>query len=84
MRDLYLNCNGANQATAGGGVYARGAVWCVFDHVWFETPWEAGIRFYQDGTGYYGHHNSHPELPVQGWQEQQRRARVGYQVRAVR
>lgn len=58
FQDLYLNCNGANQTTAGGGVYARGAVWCVFDHVWFETPWEAGVRFYQDGLGNFGHHNT--------------------------
>lgn len=58
MENLYLNCNGANQTTAGGGVYARGAVWCEFDHVWFEAPWEAGIRFYQDGTGSNGHHNT--------------------------
>jgi hypothetical protein len=58
IREIYLDCNGANQATGGGGVYARGAIWCVFDHVWFETPWEAGIRFYQDGTGSYGHHNT--------------------------
>lgn len=57
MRDFYLNCNGANQSSAGGGIYARGAVWCKFDHLWIAQPWEAGIKFYQDGTGSYGHHN---------------------------
>jgi Pectate lyase superfamily protein len=59
--DLYLNCNGANQATSstnGGGIYARGAVWCLFEHLWIEEPWEGGIRFYQDGLGNYGHHNT--------------------------
>jgi hypothetical protein len=58
IRDLYLNCNGASQSTGGGGIYARGAIWCVFDHLWIETPWGEGIRFYQDGTGNYGHHNT--------------------------
>ena len=58
IRDLYLNCNGANQSSAGGGIYARGAIWCVFDRLWIETPWGEGIRFYQDGTGNYGHHNT--------------------------
>ncbi len=58
LKDFYLNCNGANQSSAGGGIYARGAVWCKFDHLFIQTPWEAGIRFYQDGTGSYGHHNS--------------------------
>lgn len=58
IKDMLLNGNGANQTTAGGGIYARGAVWCKFDHLFIQTPWEAGIRFYQDGTGSYGHHNS--------------------------
>jgi hypothetical protein len=56
--DLYFNCNGNNQTTAGGAIFARGAVWCYFEHCWFETPWEAGIRFYQDGLGNFGHHNT--------------------------
>ena len=58
IRDLYLNCNGANQSSAGGGIFARGAVWCVFDHLWVEAPWGEGIYFYQDGTSSYGHHNT--------------------------
>ena len=58
IRDLYLNCNGTNQTTGGGGIYARGAVWCVFDHLWIEAPYNHGLRFYQDGTGNYGHHNT--------------------------
>jgi len=58
IRDLYLNCNGTNQTSGGGGIFARGAVWCVFDHLWIEAPWGEGLRFYQDGTGSYGHHNT--------------------------
>jgi len=58
VKDLYLNCNGANQSSAGGGIYARGCVWSVFDHLWIETPWDHGIRFYQDGTGNAGHHDT--------------------------
>ena len=58
MRDLYLNCNGTNQTGSSGAVYARGAVWCLFDHLWIDSPLEAAIRFFQDGTGAYGHHNT--------------------------
>jgi len=57
MSDLYLNCNGANQTATSGGIYARGAVWCLFDHLWIDTPLESAIHFYQDGLGGYGHHN---------------------------
>jgi hypothetical protein len=56
IRDLRIDCNGANQTSGGGGIYARGAVHCLFDHLQIDTPYEAGIRFYQDGTGSYGHH----------------------------
>jgi hypothetical protein len=57
FRDLYLDCNGANQTASSGGIYARGAVFGHFEHVWCEAPYEAGIRTYQDGLGNYGHHN---------------------------
>lgn len=57
IEDLYLDANGAHQSS-GGQIFARGAVHCIFSHIYFSTPWEAGIRFYQDGTGSYGHHNT--------------------------
>lgn len=57
IKDLYLNCNGANQTSTSGGIYARGCVFSVFDHVWVDQPYTAGIWFYQDGLGNYGHHN---------------------------
>ena len=58
IRDLYLACNGANQTAASGGIYAEGCVWGDFDHLYIDTPWEAGIKTYQDGLGNYGHHNT--------------------------
>lgn len=57
IRDIYFNCNGGNQTGDSGAVYARGSVFGVFDHVWFDQPYGAGLRFYQDGLGNYGHHN---------------------------
>lgn len=57
MRDLYLNCNGGSQTGTSGGIYARGSVFGVFDHLWIDQPYTAGIWFYQDGLGNYGHHN---------------------------
>lgn len=55
--DLYLNCNAANQSAASGGIYARGSVFGVFEHLWIDQPYTAGIWFYQDGVGNFGHHN---------------------------
>jgi Pectate lyase superfamily protein len=55
--DLYLNANAANQTGDSGCIYARGSCFGVFDHVWFDQPWNYGLRFYQDGLGNYGHHN---------------------------
>lgn len=56
FEDFCLNLNGGSQS-AGGGFWARGAVHCKFSRLVIDTPYEAGIRFYQDGTGSYGHHN---------------------------
>jgi Pectate lyase superfamily protein len=56
--DLYLNCNGSNQTADSGGIYAQGSCYGVFDHVWFDQPYNYGLRFYQSGIGgTYGHHN---------------------------
>ena len=58
IRDIKLDGNGNNQTTAGYIVNAKGAVWCHFDHVWFRTPWEAGLSLHDDGLGGFGHHNT--------------------------
>lgn len=58
FKDIYLNCNAANQTGTSGGIFAEGSVFGKYDHVWFDQPYDAGLRFYQDGLGNYGHHNT--------------------------
>lgn len=53
-----IDCNGANQSSAGGGIYGKGAVWCKFDHLWITKPWNNGLQLIDDNLGSYGHHNS--------------------------
>jgi hypothetical protein len=57
LRDFKVECNGANQTTAGGGINGFGAVWCKLDHLWIHQPWENGIWLHQDNLGGFGHHN---------------------------
>ena len=53
---LKIDHNGANQ-TAGNGIFAKGAIQCVFDSLWFTRPWGNGVHLFQDGNGGTGHHN---------------------------
>jgi pectate lyase-like protein len=55
--DLYFNCNGANQTATSGAIYAHGGCFGVYEHLYIQAPYSAGIYFYQDGLGNYGHHN---------------------------
>jgi hypothetical protein len=57
LGNFKLDCNGANQTTAGGGIDAFGAVWCEFDHLWITKPWHNGLFLHQDNLGGFGHHN---------------------------
>jgi len=57
FRDFYIQCNGANQTTGGGGIYAAGAIECLFDNIWVNEPFNYGIHFYEVGVGVFGHHN---------------------------
>jgi hypothetical protein len=57
LEDFKIECNGANQTTAGGGIDAFGAVWCKFDHLWIHQPWGNGLFLHQDNLGGFGHHN---------------------------
>lgn len=57
FRDFKIECNGANQSSAGGGVYAAGAIECLFDSVWFNEPFDYGLYLYQISMGEFGHHN---------------------------
>lgn len=54
---LKIEGNAANQTTAGNGIYAFGAIQCVFDYLWINAPYMNGLYLYQDGAGGTGHHN---------------------------
>jgi hypothetical protein len=56
IRDLRIDCNGANQ-TGGGGINAFGASYCQFEHLEIRAPWEYGIELHEDNLGGFGHHN---------------------------
>lgn len=55
--DFKIDCNGDNQASAGGGIYAFGALQCLFNHLWITKPWGNGLYIYQDGAAGTGHHS---------------------------
>lgn len=57
LRDLRLDCDGANQA-AGGGIDAFGASYCKFLNLEIVAPWNYGIELHQDNLGGFGHHNN--------------------------
>lgn len=57
IANIKLDGNGDNQTSGGHIVNAKGAVWCLFDHVWFRTPWGSGLYLHDDNLGGYGHHN---------------------------
>lgn len=56
FRDFKIECNGNNQ-TAGGGIYAYGALQNHFERLWINKPHTTGIYCYQDGASGTGHHN---------------------------
>jgi hypothetical protein len=56
FKDFSVNCNGLNQ-TAGGGIYAPGAVHSMFDNIHFQEMYNYGIFLYRVTPTYFGHHN---------------------------
>lgn len=58
VSDMRINANGANQTTAGGGIYALGATFSEFNNLYIDSPWNNGLYLYTDNLGGYGHHNS--------------------------
>ena len=56
FRDLTIDGNGANQ-TAGGCIYAQGAVQCIFERLHFIRPYDVALHIYQVNGSYFGHHN---------------------------
>lgn len=57
FRNFTIQCNGANQTTGGGGIYAAGAIECLFDNIWINEPYNYGLYLYQISDGNFGHHN---------------------------
>src|SRR6185312_13610213 len=57
FRDFAIQCAGNNQSTDGGGINGVGAVQCLFDHLFINQPYNAGIKLNGDGNGGTGHHN---------------------------
>lgn len=57
LADFEIYANGHLQ-TAGGGIYAYGAIQSVFQNIYINKPYDNGIYVYRDGTGGgTGHHN---------------------------
>jgi Right handed beta helix region len=49
---------GSGGAGAGsGGIYAKGAVQCLFDHLWVTNAYDAGLWLHEISSGVFGHHN---------------------------
>lgn len=57
MHDLYIDANGANQSTEGGGVKMEGAIQCLISNVHVEHPYNRGFYVHGDGNNGTGHHN---------------------------
>jgi hypothetical protein len=54
-----IDGNCLNQTTGGGGIYAVGAVWCVFEYIHFTSCWQAGLYLGpQPVVNAFGHNNS--------------------------
>lgn len=56
LANFKVDHNGANQ-TAGGCIYAKGAVQCLFDQLWLTRPYDAALWFNEISSGVIGHHN---------------------------
>lgn len=57
LAHMKIDCNGSNQTTAGRGIDADGACYCLFEHLQIREPWRNGIELHGDGLGGFGHHN---------------------------
>lgn len=57
--NFMIDGNCLNQTTGGGGIYAVGAVWCVFEYIHFSSCWQAGLYLgAQPVVNAFGHNNS--------------------------
>jgi hypothetical protein len=59
LANFKVDCNGGSGgAGAGsGGIYAKGAVQCLFDHLWITNAYDAGLWLHEIASGNVGHHN---------------------------
>lgn len=53
-----IDCNGANQTGASGGIDANGIYRFLFDHMWFEAPYESGMHLHLGPGGGFGFQNN--------------------------
>lgn len=56
ISNLKLDCNGTNQTSASGGIYAYKYRRCLIDFVWIHNPWQAGI-YLIGASGDFGYQN---------------------------
>lgn len=56
LRDMTINANGGEQS-AGGGVWAPGAVQCLFENLHVTDFYDTGIYLGPQADGSFGHHN---------------------------
>lgn len=54
--DFWVDGNASNQ-TAAGCIYAKGAVECIFQHIRYTAPYDAGLWCHEIASGNIGHHN---------------------------
>jgi hypothetical protein len=65
---LKIDCNGANQTAASGGIHAYGAYRCLFDHIWIHNPYEAGIHLEYGPGGAFGFQSTIRSCFIEGGQ----------------
>jgi hypothetical protein len=56
----------AGSQTAGGGIWARGATQCLFEHLWLHRGYHAGLFLDGIQAGGFGHHNRFMHSLVDG------------------
>ena len=57
LAEFKVDANGSVAGAASGGIYAKGAVQCLIDHVWVTNPYDAGLWLHEISGGNVGHHN---------------------------
>lgn len=56
IANFKIEANAENQ-TAGGGIWAKGSIQSVFEHLWINKPYAIGLYLHEITSGSLGHHN---------------------------